>query len=322
MPALWPEFTWDAKARQYRSASGRFAPRKAIRAVLDAAIDRAATQIEADARLLQIGAINLPEWQLRTEAAVKLIHTASAAVAAGGWAQATAADWSKAATRIKQQYKFLERFARQIEAGLPLDGRFLARAASYASAGAGTYEAVLRRIDLASKLVISERRITHSLQPCGPCFDYEAMGWTDPGTLPDTGQDCECHSRCRCSFERQFARLGSLKFKPSDRARDNEQRTVWVDVGKLDAGFQKDKGFAIKPGGKGAIPGRLAEFRRFLRRGTPIEQPEVTVDDDGTVSFTNGRHRFAVLRDMGMTKIPVSVDRSQVTIARKLFGAK
>lgn len=289
---------------------------------MDAAIDRATTKIELDARLLQAGAINLPEWQLRTEAQIRLIHTMSAAIAAGGWAQATAADWSRAATRIKQQYKFLARFAKQIENGLPLDGRFLARAISYASAGPGTYEAVLRRIDLASGLVLAERRITHSMNPCTPCYDYEAVGWVDPGILPETGESCDCHSRCKCSWERQFAKLSSLEFTPSSRAKDNEQRTVWVDVAKLDAGFQRDKDFAIKPGGKGAVAGRLAEFRRFLRKDVAIEQPEVTIDDDGTVSFTNGRHRFAVLRDMGLARIPVSVDRSQVGLARKLFGAK
>lgn len=322
MEPRWPRYTWDARSRQYRGEDGRFVPRRAVRQALDEVIDRAALAIERDARLLQAGAINLPEWQLRTERSIKTIHTAAAAAAAGGWAQATARDWSVAANRIKQQYRFLERFAWQIQNGLPLDGRFLTRAASYASAGSGTYEAVLRRIDLASGLVIEERRRLHSLSPCRSCVAYAAAGWQLPGVLPDTGDECECGSRCRCTWERRVAALSKIKFTPSQRAKDQGYRTVWVDVAKLDAAFQLDRGYAIGAGGVGAIPGRLAGFRDFLASGTPIEQSEVIVDVDGTISFLNGRHRFAVLRDLGVRQVPVSVLSSSVELTRQLFGAR
>lgn len=322
----WPKYTWDARARQYRGDDGRFVPRTAVRVALDEFIDRAALRIEADARLLQAGRISLIDWQLRTEKNIKLIHTASAAIAAGGWAQATAKDWSAAANRIKAQYRYLERFARQIEDGLPLDGRFLTRAASYGTAGSGTYEKVLRGRDLASGLVIEERRRLHSLHPCPACILYADADWQPPGVLPDIGEDCECGSRCRCTFERRFAALSKLKFTPSDRAKDQGYRTVWADVARLDAGFQRDKGYAIGPHGTGAIPGRLAGFRDFLakarRAGTAIEMPLVVVDAGGLVSFIDGRHRFAVLRDLGVTQIPVSVPAEQVDQARRLFGAR
>lgn len=323
MDARWPLYTWDSRARQYRDARGRFVPRTAVRQALDEFVDAAAVRIEVDARLLQAGRINLPEWQLRMEANLKAIHTASAAIAAGGWAQATAADWSAAAVRLKKQYGFLRRFARQIEAGLPLDGRFLNRAASYAVAGDGTYERVLRRIDLATKLVIEEHRIINSLHPCGSCIGYEAAGWQPPGVLPDTGEDCECGYRCRCSFERRMLDLAKLRFKPSPRG-SGDYTTVWVDVDRLDRGFQRDAGFYIGASGQGAIPGRQADFRRFLSDADrhAIEQPEVVVDPDGTVSFVNGRHRFSVLRDLGLTQIPVSVATGGVETARRLFGAE
>lgn len=193
--------------------------RKAVRQALDEFVDRAALGIERDARLLQAGLINLPEWQIRTERNIKAIHTASAAIAAGGWAQATAADWAVAARKIKFQYGKLQQFAKQIENGLPLDGRFLVRAASYATAGSGTYEAVLRRIDLASGLVLQERRRLHSLHPCPPCVVYKNRGWQPPGVLPDIGDDCDCGTRCRCTFERMFIKADRVRVRVEPRRR-------------------------------------------------------------------------------------------------------
>lgn len=206
----WPKYTWDARARQYRAATGRFVPRTAVRQALDEVIDLQAAEIRRDAERLQAGKLTLIEWQLRMEKSIKLIHTASAAIAAGGWAQATAKDWSIAAAKIRQEYKFLNRFARQIANGLPLDGRFLARAASYGTAGSGTYEAVLRRRDLGSGEVIAEARLLHSLNPCQSCVAYHNMGRQAPGVLPDIGQECDCRSRCRCTFQRWFRRRQAL----------------------------------------------------------------------------------------------------------------
>lgn len=324
---VWPSFTWDATARQYRDSRGRFVPRRQVRQALDEAIDRAKAEIARDARALQAGAINLPEWQIRTENQLRAIHTMSAAVAAGGWAQATAADWARAGNRLKKQYRYLERFARQIEGGeQPLDGRFLVRAESYATAGSGTYEAVLRRIDLGRAVVLAERRVLHSTSPCVPCLGYHALGWQPPETLPDIGEECECGMRCQCTFQRRTLPLSAIRFRPSDRAERDDYETVLVDVGKLNEGFQRDRGFAIGKGGAGAVGGRLAGFKDWLRKhvpgGTRVEQPEVTVDADGTVSFVDGRHRFAVLRDMGVGRMPVSVPRGQAGRVRRLFGAK
>lgn len=327
----WPKYTWDDQARQYRDGDGRFVPRTAVRQVLDETIDSAGFDMRADAAALQAGKINLVEWQLRMERNIKAIHTSSVAAASGGWAQVDPAGWSAAAVRIRFEYARLDDFARDIANGLPLDGRFLVRAASYAGAGSRTYERVLRRADLATGRVIAERRLLHSLHPCISCVAYEAMGWQEPGVLPDIGEDCLCEGFCRCSFERKFRRRGvpetvaaGVTFTPSAAAKAQRMTTVMVDVAKLDEAFQKDTGFAIGPGGAGAITGRREAFLAFLAKaraeGKPVEQPQVTVDPEGGVAFVDGRHRFSVLRDQGVERLPISVPRSQAARARRFFG--
>jgi hypothetical protein len=104
-------------------------------------------------------------------------------------------------------------------------------------------------------------------------------------------------------------------------------RTVHVDVGKVENSFARDEGSHVGPGGKGGIPGRYEEFQRFLHQarteGTPIEQPRLALSEStGAVAFANGRHRFAVLRDMGAKTIPVTVPLRDARKIQERYGVK
>ena len=70
----------------------------------------------------------------------------------------------------------------------------------------------------------------------------------------------------------------------------------------------------ISSGGKGAIHNRYSDFKQWLinNPNTPIEVPEVSIRDH--VGFINGRHRFAVMRDLGMESIPVCTDTKSIQI--------
>ncbi|WP_375234404.1 plasmid fertility inhibition factor family protein [Burkholderia pseudomallei] len=62
-----------------------------------------------------------------------------------------------------------------------------------------------------------------------------------------------------------------------------------------------------------------AEFLRCTIGTGPIFIPTVSMAD-GTVSFTDGRHRFAWLRDHGLRALPVEVDQDSVETCRTCFG--
>jgi hypothetical protein len=228
LPGPWPRFTWDERVRQYRGADGRLVSRTLVRQALDEAIEQARGSIIRDLKLMQLGAINLPEWQIRTEKALKTIHVMSAAVAAGGWAQATAADWSVAANRVRAVYVQIEKLARRLESGeYGLDdGRLAPWLASLGGWGSGTYETVLRRRDLATGRVVAERRLLHSGAPCKPCLAYHAMGWQPPRVLPDIGTECLCRKYCRCTFQRRFATAGRGQADLTDQPRPRPRRPI------------------------------------------------------------------------------------------------
>jgi hypothetical protein len=106
---------------------------------------------------------------------------------------------------------------------------------------------------------------------------------------------------------------------PNQRA---DETTVMVDTGKADAAFAGDAGFYIPPGGGGAeIPGRRAAVEAFLATGRPVQAPRAAVGTGGEISFTDGRHRFSVLRDRGAAEVAVTVPKAQEREFASRFGS-
>lgn len=102
-------------------------------------------------------------------------------------------------------------------------------------------------------------------------------------------------------------------------SRGTGDRMVMIDAKAFDRAFARDRGFYVPPGGRGAgaIEGRYDRFREFLGEHDQFQVSEVGVQADGTVGFTNGRHRYAVLRDLGASQIPVAMDRTSRRNARR-----
>jgi hypothetical protein len=105
------------------------------------------------------------------------------------------------------------------------------------------------------------------------------------------------------------------------RARDDVLTTIPTDT--MEAGFKKDATFYVGPGGSGAAIGnRYERFKEFLNQNETYEVPEVYVDERGRVVFTNGRHRYAVLRDSRIANMPVALSKEGYVNAKKLGWVK
>lgn len=107
----------------------------------------------------------------------------------------------------------------------------------------------------------------------------------------------------------KFAEVDGVKYVKPHRAKN--QLLIAADIEKIDKLWRKNpvRGIYIGPNDPGDR-GKKQGFKEFLQTTTdPIEAPEISVTDD-YVGFTNGRHRFAVLRDMGKKQIAVCVSRS------------
>lgn len=112
------------------------------------------------------------------------------------------------------------------------------------------------------------------------------------------------------------------KWTLPDRAKRDKQVLFIADVAKVDAAWKKDTGFHIGPGGDNGIKGRYERFQQWLvdNPSVAIECPEIGYNEEiGRISFTNGRHRFAVLRDMGVKHVGVAVTKKQAKLFTELF---
>jgi hypothetical protein len=95
---------------------------------------------------------------------------------------------------------------------------------------------------------------------------------------------------------------------------------VNVDVAAFDAAFAKDQGFYIPPNGvENRIGNRYETFQDYLTKNDSMRPSYAFVGEDGRVGFTDGRHRWSVLRDMGVKNIPVMMNLDSALQAVK-FG--
>ena len=97
------------------------------------------------------------------------------------------------------------------------------------------------------------------------------------------------------------------------------EKLVNVNVAQFEADFAKDKNFYVGEEGEGGIGNRYEMFAKFVQTAPSIEAPEVGIDSEGNVMFGNGRHRYAYMRDQGLTQIPMAMSQESLENARK-FG--
>jgi hypothetical protein len=94
---------------------------------------------------------------------------------------------------------------------------------------------------------------------------------------------------------------------------------VNVNPSAFDEAFSKTGWQYVGEKGKQGISGRYEKFESFLKDAKSIEASNVSVNKDGGIVFGDGRHRYAVLRDMGLDELPIVMDKESIKNAKK-FG--
>jgi hypothetical protein len=77
-------------------------------------IDRFRKDVDGIAESLRTGRITLNMWQEEMKLLLRQLHTGATAIGVGGWEQATSRDWGKVGPILKEQYRYLQGFARAI----------------------------------------------------------------------------------------------------------------------------------------------------------------------------------------------------------------
>jgi hypothetical protein len=105
---------------------------------------------------------------------------------------------------------------------------------------------------------------------------------------------------------------------------DEEDTLVWIDVAKLDAEWQRDIPFYIGSSGKNGSPAKYARVGEWVDFGSQMWMPHVNLNFHvpQQIAFTDGRHRFAWMRDHGVTALPITVAPNEATEFTKRFGTR
>ena len=99
---------------------------------------------------------------------------------------------------------------------------------------------------------------------------------------------------------------------------------VWVNIAKLDRLWRHEEGYYIGREAKEdyAMPGRYRGVRTWLEtQSRPMQMPHCG-PYDGIVGFTDGRHRFAWMRDHGVKTMPITTSRSDRAELSNLCGSR
>jgi len=105
---------------------------------------------------------------------------------------------------------------------------------------------------------------------------------------------------------------------PYDEARGFE--LFDLDTQKLESAFQKSTFYLTQEDLTGYEFSHYQEVYDFIKLGSLIDAPSLVlkeIDGELIADFLDGRHRFCVLRDLNMDKIPVALDEKSVELAKK-----
>lgn len=203
------QFTYDERTGRYRSSSGRFVPQSQVRRALERRVEAAGREMQRLAEQLRSGAISTTQWRSEMHRRMRDVHLFSAATVKGGWAQMTPADFGRVGARMKEQLKFLDNFARDIDRGLPLDGRFLRRAGLYALSGRETAHRT-QTLQMQTRAFDEERSVLGVAEHCPVCVDEAAKGWVPIGTLIPIGRR-QCLGNDRCAMQYRNSATGEVR---------------------------------------------------------------------------------------------------------------
>ena len=125
--------------------------------------------------------------------------------------------------------------------------------------------------------------------------------------------------------EAVYSQVGGIRGKKfeitmPDRAKSKGWVLVAIKKDSFDAAWSSSEpeGYLSKGGeGGSSKPGAYAGMQKWIEENDTIEAPEVQVNPGFDIHFINGRHRYALLKDIGANPIIVSMSKESATIAKQ-----
>ena len=208
MDAAW---SYDRNTGRYRDEKGRFLSKAAVEALVDGRINKLGTMLKRFTNMLIDGSITLDQWQGSVREAIKAAHIQAAIIGHGGRDGMGTAEYGRIGQRLRQEYAFLQGFARDLLEQRSSRAMALARIVLYAESVRGSFweGSSIRQEQQGYSLM--RRILDPQAKHCQDCLDYAARGLVPIGSVPLPGQRCACRARCRCRVEYKRQQFPSVQ---------------------------------------------------------------------------------------------------------------
>jgi len=195
-------YTWDPRVKRYRDrAGGRFVSEKAIIALTEGRIERAKDELKELGSRLASGRINLDTFQVEMANQLKTLHLQQYILGRGGLKNMSDSDYLTVARRLKDEYSYLRKFAKDLRSGSQSEAQLKHRIELYAAHSKVSYLEAQQAVekDAGSRFM---RRLLGNCNPhCQDCLRYASQGWQPLGSLPLPGLKCQCGANCCCEVK-------------------------------------------------------------------------------------------------------------------------
>lgn len=197
-----PTWIWDPSVCRYRDlATGRFLSHQTVLALVDRFIAVHADQAGALVGLLVEKRLTVADWELAMRSVIKTNYIQQYVLAKGGLSNMTQADWGRIGGYLKDQYRYLHRFAQEIAAGRLSPGQIEMRARMYMHAAREAFEKVMQ-MNARDVGMEEEVWVLGEAEHCQDCVGFAAQGWQPIGTFPIPGAGAtQCLTNCQCHKE-------------------------------------------------------------------------------------------------------------------------
>lgn len=172
--------------------------------------------------------------------------------------------------------------------------------------------------------------------------DDKRFAWNKPPSTGHPGHDINCRCWAEPDFKSMFGEsaetevpttslIESVKVGDESLSTRSLPGTIemtgpesaassWVQTSTLNRAWKRYGTGYVKPGGNDLKKRRaLVSYLKRQGNGARLDMPVVRLDGDN-IEILKGRETFALLRDLGVTQVPVRVSASNVTRFSRTFG--
>lgn len=193
------DLKYNPRAGRYTRA-GKFVSDAEINALAQVERNVLSGKLERLTEQMIRGDLELGEWELKVADTLKQSHIRMTILASGGRGRATKASYAIAGRQLKQEYQYLDRFAKQLANEEVSKEQAVFRSKLYAQSTIQTYQKVFWYNKKQEGFVMAWRSLSDA-KHCKECPNHATNGWVSIDQVVPVGTNCSCRGNCRCRIK-------------------------------------------------------------------------------------------------------------------------